>query len=107
MCKILHWATYSHSKHLALDQAYEDFAGLFDTYVEVALGIFGRESTYVTPVVNEIVSDEVIIAHVSEEFVKFNNELFRITSDYSQLQNVLDEIKAVENQLIYRLTQTA
>lgn len=105
MCKILHWTTYSHSKHIALDEAYKAFKNTFDDYVEVALGIYGREAAFTTSITNDVVSDDMIIPHVTEEFVKFNNEVSKITGEFSQLQSIFDDIKATENQLIYRLTQ--
>ena len=107
MCKTLHWATYSHNKHIALDQAYDDFAGTFDKFVEVALGIYGRESVAVTPLSVKVVTDEDILKYVEDELVTFNNALTPVIGDYSQLSSIFDEIKGIENQLIYRLKSNA
>lgn len=104
LCKTLHWATYSHRTHIALDQAYDDFSELFDKFVEVALGIYTREVITVSPISLRTVDDREIPQYISDEFVAFNNELVKIVGEFSQLQSIYDEIKGVENQLLYRLT---
>ena len=104
MCKGLHWATNSYAKHMALDQAYDDFNEVFDKYVEVAIGIYGRNSLYTTSIINELCSDESIYLKVSDEFLKCNKELEKINGSHSSLISLYDEIRAVQNQLLYRLT---
>lgn len=104
MCKHLHWVTNSYAKHMALDQAFEDFTEKFDEYVEVALGIFGRDRASVTNIETHLVGDKDMVAYVSDEFLLLNNILIKITGEYSQLQSIFDEIKAIQNQLIYRLS---
>lgn len=103
MCKSLHWATYSHSKHIALDQAYDSFNETFDKFIETALGIYGRESAVTTPLSVKLVSDEDIVNYVESELVTFNNAIIPIVNEYTQLSSLFDEIKAAENQLMYRL----
>ena len=104
MCKGLHWATSSYAKHMALDQAYDDFNEVFDKYVEVAIGIYGRDSLYTTSIINELCSDESIYLKVSDEFLKCNKELEKINGNHSSLISLYDEIRAIQNQLLYRLT---
>lgn len=104
MCKNLHWVTNSYAKHMALDQAFDEFKEAFDKYVEVALGILGRDAAYATDIINNLPSDEQMVAYVSDEFVKLNNELYRLAKQVEQLNSGIDEIKSIENQLIYRLT---
>lgn len=104
MCKGLHWATSSYAKHMALDQAYDDFNEVFDKYVEVAIGIYGRDSLYTTSIINELCSDESIYLKVSDEFLKCNKELEKINDNHSSLISLYDEIRAIQNQLLYRLT---
>ena len=104
MCKGLHWVTESYAKHMALDQAYDDFNEVFDKYVEVAIGIYGRDSLYTTSIINELCPDESIYLKVSDEFLKCNKELEKINGNHSSLRSLYDEIRAIQNQLLYRLT---
>lgn len=103
-CKNIHWVTNSYAKHMALDQAYDDFNKAFDKYVEVALGIYGRDAAIASGITSKLIHDEKIVSFFESEFVELNNALYRITADYSQLQSIFDEIKGIENQLIYRLS---
>ena len=107
MCKVLHWSTHSYSKHMALDQAYDAFKDFFDEYVECALGIYGRESAITTTINNKIVPEDIMISFVEDEFVNFNNEVAKITGEFTQLQSIFDDIKAAESQLVYRLRMGA
>lgn len=104
MCKGMHWATFSYSKHMALDQAYEAFDEAFDKYVEVAIGIYGREALYTTSIINEMCPDELIFNKVCDEFLRFNKEIEKINGSNDSLKSIYDEIRAIQNQLIYRLT---
>lgn len=103
LCKTLHWSTRNYGFHMSLDQAFEDFVKALDEYVEVALGIYGRDTIIATQITNKIVPDENLQEFISDELVAFNNELTKITGSFSQLKSVEDSIRAIENQLIYRL----
>lgn len=103
-CKNIHWVTNSYAKHMALDEAYDDFKDAFDKYVEVALGIFGRDAAIATNITPNLIHDDKVVSFFESEFVDFNNALYKITGDYSQLQSIFDDIKGIENQLIYRLS---
>jgi hypothetical protein len=48
-----------------------------------------------------------MISFVEDEFVNFNNEVAKITGEFTQLQSIFDDIKAAESQLVYRLRMGA
>ena len=56
---------------------------------------------------NKIVPEDIMISFVEDEFVNFNNEVAKITGEFTQLQSIFDDIKAAESQLVYRLRMGA
>lgn len=73
----------------------------------LGLGIYGRESAITTTINNKIVPEDIMISFVEDEFVNFNNEVAKITGEFTQLQSIFDDIKAAESQLVYRLRMGA
>lgn len=106
MLKHLHWVTESYSAHMALDEAYDELTDTLDSFVETALGIYGRKSTFTTSIVTKLVSDTDIKKYVESELVAFNNEIAKIVGEFPELQSIFDEIKSIENTLMYKLAFT-
>ena len=105
--KVLHWQTRSHAEHIALGDAYETFDVLFDKFVEVYYGKYGRpekemeygykaysyNSQSVTNTIQEY--KDAIIASLGEDLADGSN---------NDLLNIKDEIEAEFNKLLYLLT---
>lgn len=103
LLKSLHWTTKSYAKHMALDEAYDDLNETFDKFVETALGIYGRDKAYTSEIVITLVDDTDIKSFVEKELVSFNNEVTKICGEFSDLRSLYDEIKSIENTLMYKL----
>lgn len=105
--KIFHWQTKSYAQHIALGNAYEALDKLFDRFVEVYYGKFGRpnkemnygfslDSYYPQSLVNVIQEyKDKIMADLSEDLANGENK---------DLLNIKDEIEGEINQLLYLLT---
>lgn len=105
--KIFHWQTRSYAQHIALGNAYENLDKLFDRFVEVYYGKYGRpekemqygfslDSYSLQSFVNVIQEyKDKIMADLSQDLANGENK---------DLLNIKDEIEAEINQLMYLLT---
>ncbi|AFC22237.1 hypothetical protein [Cronobacter phage Dev_CS701] len=92
-----HFATGSYSQHKAFEGFYEDMQDLVDKFTEIHIGITGR---YKPVLKTENVLDTVAyLRKIADEA----NEIY--DSVDSSLKNVLDEIKGLCYQTIYKLTK--
>lgn len=103
--RIHHWQTASYAEHKALGKAYESLDPLIDSFVEVYMGKYGKdteqhrtielkgyETTHPMPVLNYF--EEYLI-----------NELpMELKGNDSELLNIRDEMLSVINQTKYLLT---
>lgn len=101
--KSLHWVTRSYAKHMALDKAYGSLNDLFDSFVETALGIYGRDKALVTGIAFKLVEDADIKSYLETELITFNNEISKICGDFDDLRSIYDSIREEENKLMYLL----
>jgi hypothetical protein len=103
--KIFHWQTLSHPQHEAFDEAHEDILDLIDKFVEVHISLYGRptpEGGFDLDLVNY---DSGFKAYIDEWIsVLVNDFPNNVDSKDTQLLNIRDEILALLNQLVYRLT---
>ena len=99
-----HFQTHSYAEHKALDWFYTDFLELFDTFVETYQGIFDR-----VRVSKEYhIMDYVDIWHTKSFLAEYiwNLKALKtdIWDDYSDLQNIIDEMIWLWNQTLYLLS---
>ena len=56
---------------------------------------------------DEVMLDASQLSAPNNDLVNFNNEVAKITGEFTQLQSIFDDIKAAESQLVYRLRMGA
>jgi len=105
--KVFHWQTKSYAEHKALGKAYETFDGLFDKFVEVYYGKYGRPEkemeygykaySYRPDVIINTIQEykDAILSSLNEDLANGSN---------NDLLNIKDEIEAELNKLLYLLT---
>jgi hypothetical protein len=100
---LFHWQTSSHPQHLAFEDANEDLEDLMDKFVEAWQGKYGRVS----------ISDTIPLFNYGEqpefEFCKdyldyLVNFKESLTGADADLANIVDEMVARMNKLLYLLT---
>lgn len=108
--KIYHWQTQQYSKHKALDKLINRLQNLNDTWVETAMGKYGRVVIQTNQ--NDIIKLENInpskdIRDILEGwqsmFIETRDKHFATSSD-SDLSNIFDEMIAAINQTRYLLS---
>jgi hypothetical protein len=103
--KIFHWQTTSYAEHKALGKAYENLDELFDSFVEVYYGKYGRPTD--APEYN--IKAESYGGDIKETIKGFRDQLMNELSNLlkeedKDLLNLKDEIEAEFNRLLYLLS---
>ena len=101
--QVLHWQTTSYAKHQALGGFYDGFGDLVDGFLEVYMGNVGRPTVSGGTMLKNIseMSPEMFILEVID-FLKLQKE--EVPSDFTDLQNILDEMIALANKTKYLFT---
>jgi len=104
--KINHWQTRGYARHKAFDQLYEELGDLIDTFVETAMGKYGRfvlEKNDKTIHLDNLSEIDVksMMMNVKKALIQFTQEFEEIDTD---LMNIRDEILGTMNQISYLLT---
>jgi hypothetical protein len=104
--KIYHWQTFSYSQHKALGKSYENLDNLFDKFIEVYYGKYGKGDYSIVYNVNALSYKETDIkkelGNRKRELLSYlRNDLLQ-GSD-SDLLNIVDEIESEVNHLQYLL----
>ena len=104
--KINHWQTRGYARHKAFDELYESLGDLIDTFVETAMGKYGRfvleDQDKTINIVNlSEVDVKGMMFNVKKALIQFTNEFDQIDTD---LLNIRDEILGKLNQISYLLT---
>ena len=104
--KIMHWQTKGYSRHQAFGSTYDTLSDLTDTFVEVAMGKYGRfklddETNTITLVNLSDLKPEEMINTVKEALIQYT-EQFEPTD--TNLLNIRDEMLGLFNKLSYLLT---
>jgi len=104
--KINHWQTRGYARHKAFDQLYEELGDLIDTFVETAMGKYGRfilEDTDKTIQIQNLSDVDIksFMLNSKKALVQFTQEFDSIDTD---LMNIRDEILGTFNQISYLLT---
>ena len=104
--KVMHWQTKGYARHKALDDTLGEFYDLVDTFVEEAMGKYGRfvldDETKTIQLVNLSELDpKAMVKTVCEALIQFTDQ-FEPTDP--NLLNVRDEMLGLFNKLGYLLT---
>jgi DNA-binding ferritin-like protein len=104
--KINHWQTKGLARHKAFGKFYDSLSGLIDTFVESAMGKYGRftldEETKTIQLSNLSELDmKGLVNTVRESFVQMSEQLDPSDTD---LLNIRDEMLGELNKLSYLLT---
>ena len=101
--KVFHWQTSSFAEHEALEYFYEKFNPLMDNFIEAYQGCYGRMMVGCDMEVKPYTMDAPMTLMVSfKEYISGEARMFVMGN--SALVNILDEIKAITEQTIYKLT---
>ena len=104
--KIHHWQTKSNAEHQALGEAYDEFSGLIDEFIEAFMGKYGRiESSNGFKIELENYKD-ISPTDFADKYVDYLvNELPKsLEKSDTDLFNIRDEMLAQLNKLKYLLT---
>lgn len=103
--KIFHWQTKSYAEHKAFGKAYENLDELTDKLIEVYMGKNGvpRAKFKFNIELDNYDDDHTLFIKNFIEFIQEFKINFDNNSD-SEILNIIDEIVAELNQLLYLLT---
>lgn len=104
--KVLHWQTKSYAKHNALDKTLDELIELTDSFVEEAMGKYGRfklEDTTKNIELNNLADIDIdaMIDTVCDALIQFNEQFEKTDTN---LLNIRDEILGLFRKLKYLLT---
>jgi hypothetical protein len=109
--RVLHWQTFSFAEHEALGKAYNELSELFDKFVEVYYGKYGRPTdpeSYKTDVMcyKHFNSNAYSVdLHIASLVLEVNRTLESILTEAdTELLNIRDEIIGEMNKLRYLLS---
>lgn len=101
--KVFHWQTSSFAEHEAMGEFYDGFNGLMDKFIESYQGCYGRIMLGCEMEVKPYTMDAPVAFMTSfKDYV--SGEARMLVMGNSALLNILDEIKALTEQTLYRLT---
>jgi len=105
--KIDHWHTKSHAEHKALQKAYEALDGLFDRFVEALYGRDGipADSNTQYTIKNESYKEGALLGQYTSLRKGVVDMLTGVAGSDGDLKNLVDEIEAEFNILLYKLQQ--
>lgn len=101
--KVFHWQTSSFAEHEAMGEFYEGFNDLMDKFIEAYQGCYGRIMLGCELEVKPYTMDAPM-TFMSEFKEYVSGEARMLVMGNSALLNILDEIKALTDQTLYRLT---
>ena len=104
--KVMHWQTKGYSRHKAFGETYDELGELMDTFVEEAMGKYGRfkldnETNTITLANLSELKPEEMVNTVKEALIQYTDQ-FEPTD--TNLLNIRDEMLGLFNKLSYLLT---
>jgi DNA-binding ferritin-like protein len=104
--KIFHWQTKGYARHNAFAQTRDDLENLMDSFVEEAMGKYGRftldEETKTIELFNLTdVKPVEMVETICQSFIEFTNDLDPVDTN---LLNIRDEMLGLFQKLKYLLT---
>lgn len=101
--ELFHWQTYSHAEHSAFGDLYETLENLVDTFMESYMGCYGRPTIF----------KSIKLANYGErDCIEYYSSIIALINQcqenlpQTELNNILDEIKAAINKTKYLLTMS-
>lgn len=101
--KVFHWQTSSFAEHEAMGEFYDGFNDLMDKFIEAYQGCYGRIMLGCELEVKPYTMDAPM-TFMSEFKDYVSGEARMLVMGNTALLNILDEIKALAEQTLYRLT---
>ena len=103
--KVFHWQTTSYSEHKALEKAYNNLDDLFDSFVEIYYGKYGRP----TDAPEYTIKLEIYAGDIKETISGFRDQMMQelgnlLNENDKDLLNIKDEIEGEFNRLLYLLS---
>lgn len=93
---IAHWKTKSFSEHMALGDYYEDIIEKLDEIIEVSQGTFG--------IIGKMEEqDEDISKSINDMVIWLNENRSDIAKNIPSLENIVDELTALNMRTLYKL----
>jgi hypothetical protein len=92
-----HLQTTSYAQHIALGSYYESIVGLADSLVENHQGRYGIIQQY--PTVNNP-TDPILLITTVRSWIDANRAE---CSEFSEIQNIIDEVQSLNNSTLYKL----
>lgn len=104
--KVMHWQTKGYARHKALDDTFGELLDLVDTFVEEAMGKYGRfelddETDTITLVNLSDLDPKDMVNTVCEALVQITDQ---VEETDTNLLNIRDEMLGLFNKLNYLLT---
>jgi DNA-binding ferritin-like protein len=104
--KVMHWQTKGYSRHQAFGNTYDTLSDLTDTFVEAAMGKYGRfklddETNTITLVNLSDLKPEEMVNTVKEALIQYTEQFEPTDTD---ILNIRDEMLGLFNKLSYLLT---
>jgi DNA-binding ferritin-like protein len=104
--KVMHWQTKGYSRHQAFGNTYDTLSDLTDTFVEVAMGKYGRfklddETNTITLVNLSELKPEEMVNTVKNALIQYTEQFDSTDTD---ILNIRDEMLGLFNKLSYLLT---
>jgi hypothetical protein len=102
--KLFHFQTEHYGAHKASDKYIEKYSGVFDRFLEVAQGIYGKISLKKYSLTGSSHTDENIVKHLDGMIIYWRSKIDDILDEYTDLINIRDELVGDAEQLKYLLT---
>jgi DNA-binding ferritin-like protein len=93
-----HLQTKSFAVHKALNEYYDEIVGIADSLAEAFQGREGIISNY--PLVSITTKDPIKLVEQVRTWIDINR---KECSEYSEIQNIIDELQDLNNSTIYKL----
>jgi DNA-binding ferritin-like protein len=93
-----HLQTKSYATHKALNEYYDEIVGIVDSLVEAFQGREGIITHY--PLVSITTKDPIKLVEFVRSWIDDNR---KACSEYSEIQNIIDELQDLNNSTIYKL----
>jgi hypothetical protein len=104
--KVAHLMTTSLAKHKATDNLYDDINGLYDKFLEVYIGKYGRNNFKSAQTIGyKHLTDEEFLEYLKQLIKYFTVDILKILDKTdTDLLSIVDEIKISLNKTVYLLT---